>query len=523
VRFTDAAARAGLRYAWTISGERPLGALPLIGNGVAFLDFDGDGSLDILLVGEKTALFRGDGEGSFTDVSAQALPRLVGRFSGCAVGDFDSDGFPDIYLSAFRGGALLRNEGGKRFENVTAESGLTPQPWGTACAWVETVPGSGRLDLIVGNYGRFGPGTDAPTLCPVRDREGKPLTTACPPRYYAPLKPALFQNIGGGKFKDATKSAGFLAGAGRTLGIAAADFDGSGKQSIALANDEAEGDLFQRKGGSFDNLARRAGTHVDRDGNVHGGMGTDWGDFDNDGKLDLFVATYVNEAKSLYRNEGGGIFTDVAYAAGTSPATQPYVSFGAKFLDADNDGWLDLAITSGHVQDNIEKIDTVQTYRQPTLLLRNLGGAPGKARFEDLSRTAGEALLKPLVGRGLASGDYDNDGRIDLLVADSEGSPLLLHNESPAVGRWLGVRLVGTKSNRDGYGATLTLKSGPRTLVRHCHADGSYLSSSDPRVHFGLGKATKADSLTIRWPSGAVQTLTDLDLGRYLTITEKRD
>jgi hypothetical protein len=208
VRFEDVAQKAGLDYVWKIEGKRPLSVLPLVGNGAAFLDFDADGNLDILLVGTKTALYKGDGKGGFQNVSATALPALSGQLQGCAVGDYDGDGFPDLYLSGFQAGVLLRNEAGKRFRDATPGSGVTPQPWGTACAWVETVPGSGRLDLIVGNYARFGPGTDAPALCPVRDRDGRPLTTACPPRHYLPLKPAFFQNLGGGKFQDATKTAG---------------------------------------------------------------------------------------------------------------------------------------------------------------------------------------------------------------------------------------------------------------------------------------------------------------------------
>jgi enediyne biosynthesis protein E4 len=521
IRFVDVATQAGLDHAWTILGKRPLSVLPLIGNGVAFLDYDSDENLDILLVGEKPGLFRGDGNGRFTNVSASVLPILSGKFSGCAVGDYDGDGFEDVYLSAYKGGALLHNEGGKRFTDATATAQLTPQPWGTACAFVETQRGSGRLDLIVGNYAKFGPDYNTQELCSVRDKESKPILTACPPRYYPPLKPTFFRNLGGGTFTDATATSGFDAAMGRTLGIAAADVDGSGQQSIALANDETEGDLFTSKNSKFVNIARRAGTHTDREGNVHGGMGTDWGDFDNDGRLDLFVATYANEAKSLYKNEGAGLFTDVAYSAHTSPAASPFVTFGCKFFDADNDGWLDLALANGHVQDNIEQIDIVEVYRQPTLFLHNLG-TDSKAGFEDLSQKVGEGLRKPIVGRGLATGDFDNDGRVDLLIADSEGKPLLLHNETANTKtmHWLGLKLVGKRSNRSGYGAVLTLTVGGKNLVRHCHADGSYLSSSDARVHFGLGETTRINKLTIRWPSGTVQTLSELPLDHYTTIRE---
>ncbi len=515
-RFVDVADAAGLRYVWHIEGKRPLSILQTIGNGCAFLDYNNDGALDVLLVGPKLALFRGDGKGHFTDVTTQVgLDKLKGHFLGCAVGDYDNDGFDDIYVSGYGTGLLLHNESGKGFRDVTAQAGIKPQPWGTSCAFAETVPGSGRLDLYVANYADFGPKTD-PQLC-----LEKGVMTSCGPRNYKPLPGVLYQNDGKGHFTDATKASG-LTTMGRGLGVGFADFDGSGHPGIYIANDEIAGDLLRPTVSQgkrvYKNVAELAGAAYDRDGNVHGGMGMDWGDFDNDGKFDLFVATYQNESKSLYHNDGEGRFSDMGIPTGIGSPTTPFVAFGCKFLDFDNDGWLDLAIANGHVQDNVEKIYPASTYRQAAQLFHNKGGSP--IQFDDVSQSSGPDLMRTIIGRGLAVGDFDNDGREDILLVDSEGKPLLLHNQERASGHWVGIKLVGAKSNRSGYGAILTAQVGARTLTRQCQSCGSYMSASDARVHFGLGAATTIDILTVKWPSGRTDTYKNLAADRYLTLRE---
>jgi hypothetical protein len=521
-RFADVGETAGLRYEWKITGKRPLNILQTIGNGCAFLDYDNDGNLDILLVGPTVALYKGDGKGKFTDVSAPTrIGALKGHFLGCAVGDIDNDGWRDIYISGYREGRLLRNEAGKLFKDITTSAGLKSQPWGTSAAFAETIPGSGKLDLYVCNYAVFGPNTE-PQLC---KENGK--LTSCGPRHYQPLKGVLYRNDGSLRFTDITKTVGGHAVAGKALGVAFADFEGNGVLGIALANDEMPGDLLKpslkttgnKKTVSYENIGEMSGTAFDRDGNMHGGMGTDWGDYDSDGRPDLFVATFRNEAKSLYRNEGEGRFMDMGVPSGVSLPAYPFVAFGVKFLDFDNDGTLDIVIANGHVQDNIAEVQGGAEYRQSSQLFRNKGGSP--VLFEDVTGSVGRDLGKKIVGRGLATGDYDNDGKVDVLVVDSEGKPLLLHNEGGPAHHWLGVQLVGTKSNRDGYGATLTLKTaGGKTLYRLCRADGSYLSSSDPRVHFGLGTEEKIESLTVRWPSGRTETFDATTIDRYLTVEE---
>ena len=513
IQFKDVLRESGIDYEFTIPGTRPLNILQTIGNGCAFFDYDNDGNLDILLVGAKLGLYKGDGKGHFSDVSkSMGLSDLKGHFLGCAYGDIDGDGFDDLYISGYQTGILLHNDGGRMFTDVSAKMGIKPQPWGTSCAFAETTRGSGRLDLYVGNYAIFGP--SQVQLC----KEGS-LMTSCGPRYYTPIKGVFYRNLGNGKFSNETESVGANTASGRTLGVAFADFDGKGVLGLALANDETKGDLFYSEDGKkYKNIGELSSVAFDRDGNIHGGMGADWGDFDNDGKLDLFVTTFFGEVKCLYKNNGDTNFSDVGIPSGLAVTTSSNVAFGTKFLDFDNDGWLDIAIANGHVQDNIASINSGAVYRQPFQLFRNRGVTPGS--FEDVSATCDPASLKPIVGRGLASGDYDNDGLEDLLVVDSEGKPLLLHNSKPSRGHWIGVKLEGTKSNRDGYGAILTLKCGDKTVVRHCHSDGSYLSASDKRVHFGLGEATRIDSLKITWPSGGVSELKNLPIDKYVTIKE---
>jgi hypothetical protein len=528
-RFIDVAANAGLHYQWPIPTKRPLNILQTIGYGCAFLDYDNDNCLDILLVGNRLALFRGNGKGHFVDVSQSAgLSTLTGTYLGCAVGDIDNDGFVDLYISGYRTARLLHNEVAKPmqppsnafspriFRDVTTSSGLVPQPWGTSCLFIETVPGSGLLDLYVANYVDFDP-QKGPELCLQRG-----ILTACEPQQYAPLKGVFYRNKGNGRFTDWTLPSGASYVEGKGLGVACAPLDPSGKLGIAIANDEMPGDLLEvlhnQTTPRFINRGVSSGTAYDRDGNIHAGMGLDWGDYNNDGRMDLFVTTFSYEPRSLYRNQGEGVFSDQGIQAGLARASMPYVAFGCKFFDYDNDGWLDLIVANGHVQDNIHIIDSSQTYRQPTQLFRNVGGK--HPEFEEVSRSSPD-LMRPIVGRGLATGDYDNDGRIDVLIVDAEGSPLLLHNETQKAGHWLGIRLIGTKSNHGGYGAVLTAKIGPRTLVRQCHPSGSYLSSSDPRVHFGLGKATRIDKLTIRWSSGQVDVYKNLSADRYITLRER--
>ena len=507
--FVDIAAKSGLKYRWTIEGLRPLDILQTIGNGCAFLDFDNDGNLDILLIGPKLALYKGDGHGNFTDVThATGLDKLSGHFLGCAVGDYDNDGFDDIYLSGFRTGVLLHNEHGRSFRDVTKAALLPVQPWGSACAWGD-VDGDGRLDLYVGNYVQYDPGKSQ-RLC-----SSAGLMRSCGPGVYPPSLGMLFHNDGNGVFRNVTaqwQAAGF----GKCLGAAFADYDGSGRQSLGLANDEMVGNLLQNHGAGFSDMGKASGFGFMPGANIHAGMGIDWGDYDNDGHLDATVMAFSSQAKSIYRNMNNGTFEDLSTTVLLAEPTKPNVAFGCKWLDYDNDGWLDLMIANGHVYDNAGKGENTEKFLQATQLFHNDHGR----LFVDMSTKSGPDLQRPILGRGLATGDFDNDGRVDALVVDSEGAPLLLHNESAPVGHYLMVGLIGTKSNRDGYGAILTATAGGLTQTRLCHSDGSYFSSSDKRVHIGLGGATVVDKLSIRWPSGHVDTLFHVAADRRITVQE---
>ena len=487
------------------------------GNGCALLDADGDGNLDLLLVGRTPGLFLGDGHGKFRDVSAVwGLSSLSGSFLGCAVGDVDGDGHSDVYLSGYREGRLLRNVGGHRFEDVTTSWGLKPQPWGTSAAFVD-VDRDGWLDLVICNYLQFR-ADSLLALCFEAKVDGKDIYASCPPTVYKPLASTLWRNDGGKRFVAPGSGWKLTQNVGNALGVAVADYDDDGWPDLALACDMVASDLFHNeKGASLKNVATTAGTALSAEGRPYAGMGIDWGDYDNDGRLDLALTAFENQSKPLYHNDGDGVFTDRALAAGLEPAMRDDLSFGCKFLDADNDGWLDLIFANGHVADEIARFRPTQTFRQ---YLRFFHGSP-TGRFRDDSEAGGLRAVGPLLGRGLCTGDFDNDGLVDVVVADSEGTPHLLHNESRKKNHWLGVRLIGTRSGTNAYGArlTLTFADGAK-LLRVCRADGSYLSSSDPRVVFGLGDKI-ATSLRVRWPSGGETELSSPPRDAYLTIEEE--
>jgi enediyne biosynthesis protein E4 len=501
----DVTLESGIRYSWKASGTRPLDLLQTIGNGAAFLDVNGDKNLDILLVGQPIALFQGDGHGHFTEITRSSdLGDVKGHFIGVATADYDNDGDTDIYLSAYRGGALLENQNGK-FKNVTKFSQIEPSRFGTACSFVD-MNMDGDLDLFIGNYVEFGEGVKR--LC----RENN-ILTGCNVRQYEKEKSVFYYAAGNKKFRRFLDLDSIEIG--KTLG-SAMFFDENGP-AIAIANDEMSGNLLYRDArGMFVDQGVVSGIAFNKNGGVHGGMGCDWGDYDNDGKLDLTIATFANETKAIYHNEGNPseknvLFQESAALLG-STASFPYVAFGIKWIDADNDGWLDLLIANGHVLDNVEQITPGSKYRQPTLLLRNNGGKQMTDATKRI-RHGGHDI----VGRGLATGDWDNDGRVDAIVVDAEGEPLLLHNEAPSAG-WIGFSLSqspGHSGGRDAYGALVTVTTGSLKQMRHCHTDGSYLSASDQRLHFGLGNAKKADSVVVRWPDGTIDNLGALESGRY--------
>ena len=518
IHFTEVTKQAGIDYLLRIGASEKrssstLTILQTIGNGCAFLDYNNDGNLDILLVGPKPALYQGDGKGHFRNVTHQAgLDRLSGYFLGCAVGDYDNDGFEDIYLSGFQTGALLHNEAGKRFRVVTTRAGIKPQPWGTSCGWVD-VGRRGKLDLFVCNYVEFAPDPKRYVqYC-------EPL--ACGPRTYSPMMPVLYENQGNGHFDDISKRSGLNAASGKGLGVAFADLGNQGSTDIITGNDEVAGDLFRTDGKMhFRNIGIASGIAFGASGQPQGGMGVDCADYDGDGRLDVIVATYWDQAKSLYHNDGNGVFSNVSEATGIARPGKPFVSFGVKWLDYDNDGWPDLLFANGNVDNHIDILFPEQRFREPMLALHNIGGK----RFVDESALLGPAIKRPIIGRGLATGDFDNDGRIDVLVMNSDGQPLLLHNEGGKVGNWIGLSLVGTgHSNRDAYGALVRVRAGGRVQLKQVQSAGSYLSASDKRLLFGLGTATHIEEITVTWPDGRNEKIAPLPPGRYYTLRESQN
>ena len=514
--FRDVTAQTDVAgYTFPMPEDRPLTLLQTIGNGCALADFNNDGNLDLLVVGAPVALYIGDGKLGFK-ASKAVLPATPVTPQGCAVGDIDNDGDPDVYLTGYRTGYLWRNTG-SGFEDISTTSGIAKQPWSTSAGFAD-LDRDGKLDLIIANYVAYNPDKGTRERCDFRNPDGSTVLGACGPREYVPLQAAVYQNINGATFKDVTKSAGAITN-GRGLGVAALDVFRSGKVRVAIANDESAGDLLavtSTRPLRLNNIGPGSGTAYDMDGKVHGGMGVDWGDYDNDGAFDLAVATFETEPMSLYHNDGPDLFTDVSVPSNTAFPTTSLVTFGLRMVDIDNDGLLDIVTTNGHVMDNVKDIKPKSVFKQPNQLLRNVSGK----RFEDATSLAGSDFATPIVGRGLAAGDINNDGKVDFAIVDAFGGVHVFQNAHPNSGSWVGVELTGTTSPRDATGAIITVTCAEKRYVRHAHSDGSYMSASDSRVIVGIGNLAGQIDIEVLWPSGTVQRLNNVQPGQYVKIKE---
>lgn len=500
IRLSNATSHAGISFSLGYGSKTPLTILETAGGGCAFIDYDGDGWPDILLVGpHNAALYHNERNGTFEDVSAGTGFDRTRYWMGCAVGDYDGDGRPDVFFTGYRCFALYHNEGGGRFRDVTAESGISGLEWSLSAAFAD-LSGSGRLDLVVGQYVDFTP--QAQQICRVGN-----LMSACGPEIYNALSGKLFVNRDGRHF-----SAGPWHDTGKTWGVAVADLLGAGKPAVYLSNDVMPADLWVPNGKTWNNLGPASGTAYDAQGHMQGGMGVDVGDYDNDGRLDLVVMTYFAQPAALYHNDGNGLFTVTSGPTGLGPATMPYVNFGTSFVDLDNDGWLDLIVSNGHMRDNVHDFDASQSYAQPAQVFHNDGG-----RYTECTKTCGVAGLK-MVGRGVSVADYDHDGREDALIVDLNGKAVLLHNDS-ALGHWLDVNLKDSGPNRLGVGALLRLKAGGASRVQEIHAWSSAQSARIPHAHFGLGSYSGPTSLSIRWPDGKSQVVQVSTPDRAVTVT----
>ena len=522
VRFVDVTGEAGIdfRYVNGASGRKYMPEA--VGSGAAFLDADGDGRLDLYIVNgaplpgyegdedARNALFRNAGDGTFRDVTAASGTGHRGFGMAAAAGDYDNDGDPDLYVGNFGPNALFRNEGAGRFRDVTTEAAVGDSGWGAHAAFAD-YDRDGDLDLYVANYMDF-------DVADNRECFGGEARAYCGPTTYPGQSGVLYRNDGDAPFADVTEEAGLRNDTGRQLAAVFGDVDGDGDADLFVANDKTPNFLYlNQDDGTFVEAAAVAGVAYNDEGLAESAMGADLGDYDNDGRLDIVLATFQWLPNTLYHNDGGGFFSDITFAAGLGAESVPYLGMTAAFLDYDNDGWLDLFVSNGHLDENVRDFDPSTTYAQVNQLFRN----DGDGRFTEVTRSSGPGLLVERVSHGAAFGDYDDDGDVDIFVSDSS-SPrcTLLRNDGGHRNRFLVVRAVGTRSNRDAIGARLRAVAGDLVLTREVRRSHGYMGSSDVRVHFGLGRRSRVDTLSVRWPTGVVQRLRDLEADQFLRVEE---
>ena len=522
IQFVDVAEAAGLHFKHWNGASPEKYVLETMGSGVAFLDYNNDGLLDIYLVNGGTvpghpspapvrnALYRNNGDGTFTDVTNEAGVGGNGYYGmGVAAADYDGDGWTDLFVTTFGRNILYHNNGDGTFTDVTDRAGVAGGGWSTSAAFLD-YDRDGRLDLFVARYVKFD--FDHNVTCGDPARR---IRAYCHPDVYDGVPSLLYHNNGDGTFTDVSKSSGIAAHAGKSLGVVAADFDEDGWIDIFVANDSMRNFLFRnRRDGTFEEIGLTAGVALDEGGRPHAGMGTATGDFDGDGRLDIIVSNLDREHNELYRNLGEG-FVDVSYQTGFAAPSLPFVGWGTEFFDYDNNGDLDVLVVNGHVIDNIELFRTGSTYRQRKLLFENIGG-----RFREVASQHGAALLVPQVSRGAAFGDYDNDGDVDVVVQNLGGSPQLLRNDGGNRNHWISLTLEGTKSPRDPIGTRVQCTVAGRVLTRYLAGGGSYLSSSDHRIHIGLGEQERCERIDIQWPSGAREVLENVAAGKFYRVRE---
>ena len=522
VRYVEVTAEAGLTFCY-VNGASGRKYMPEpMGSGAAFFDADGDGFLDLYIVngaplpgyeGEdrpQNALYRNRGDGSFVEITARAGVGDTGYGMGVATGDYDADGDQDLYLTNFGPNLLYRNRGDGSFADIAARAGVRDDGWGTNAAFVD-YDLDGDLDLYVANYIDYdlednqecGPGA---------------VRAYCAPTVYPGQSGVLYRNDGEDSFADVTEEAGLYTTAGRQLGAVFGDYDDDGDPDLFIASDKTPNFLFQNNGdGTFEERGLRADVAYSGDGRPESAMGADLGDYDNDGRLDIIVATFQWVSNTLYRNDGNGFFTDVTFAAHLGIESLPYLGMTAAFLDYDNDGYLDIFVANGHLDSNVQEYDRGATYPQKNQLFRN----NGDGTFAEVTQSTGPGLLIERVSHGAAFGDYDNDGDTDIFVSDS-GAPhcTLLRNDGGSRNGYLAIRTVGTRSNRDGIGARIRVVAGNLVQTREVRHSYGYMCANDPRVLFGLGGGGQVERVEIRWPSGMVQVFEEVEAGQLLTVRE---
>jgi enediyne biosynthesis protein E4 len=527
-RFTDVTSALGLSFEYVASHTSKKYLIETMGSGVALFDYDNDGRLDIFVVNgaplsdptpkgtipQKTGpkdwnrLYHQKSDGTFEDVTEKAGLQGVGYGMGVAVGDYDNDGFEDLYVTAYGGNRLYHNNGDGTFTDVTQKAGVGGGGWSSSAAWLD-LDGDGLLDLIVLRYLQW----DFEDIWCGERREG--YRAYCHPDSFHAIAPLVYHNDGKGHFTEIAEKVG-LGQPAKGLGIAFADYDRDGHVDLFFANDSMPEFLYHNMGdGRFEEVGLNSGVAVDGEGHSYAGMGVDFADYNNDGLADLFVTDLASQMYAVYRNNGDGTFTYDSYPSGIGRISLEHSGWGMRFFDFDNDGWKDLLIAQGHDLDTIQLTYPNLRYKEPMLLVRNTGKG-----FVDVSAQAGEIFQKVLVGRGLAIGDIDNDGRLDVVVTSNDGGLYVLHNASQTQNHWLTLELVGHQSNRDAIGAQVKMVTAIGSQWATVTTAGSYLSSSDKRVHFGLGSETVAETIEIRWPSGIRQILKDVRGDQILQVQE---
>ncbi|PYX42429.1 MAG: hypothetical protein DMG81_01690 [Acidobacteria bacterium] len=525
MQFTDITAASGIKFVHYKGNDGISINREEFGPGVCVADFDGDGWQDIYFVNGrdlynrgiavKNALYRNNGNGTFTDITEKANVPGTGYGLGCVWGDYDNDGFPDLYVTQYGRNVLYHNNRDGTFTDVTDKAGVSGTEFGTlfhAGATFVDYDRDGKLDLYVGGYVALGP--DGRRYC---DLGG--VKSSCPPSAYKGSPDILYHNNGDGTFTNVTKAAKIYQSEGKNLSVGAADYDNDGWPDIFVANDGLYAYLYHNEhNGTFTEVGLPAGMAVAGQGQIMAAMCISLGDYDNDGFLDLYISDFQKSSDHLWHNSGKGYFDDVSGPAGITLPTREVLSFGGGFFDYDNDGWLDLFIANGHVYPEVEQVTPEIHYKQINTLFHN----ERNGRFVETTKESGIGAQKTYVGRGVAFADFDNDGLTDLIVANNGDPPLLLHNGGSNGNHFLNLKLVGVKSNRDAMGARIKVTAGGISQIREIAGGGSYLSQNDLRANFGLGKAVRVEAVEVQWPSGQHQLFRDIPADQFYLVEEGR-